>query len=46
MIKNDFEEVEFVCEGCGKKVKRVRRKKEGGKEYLCQQCGKKLAETE
>jgi predicted RNA-binding Zn-ribbon protein involved in translation (DUF1610 family) len=42
----EYEEVEFVCEGCGKKVKRVRLKKKDGKEYLCQQCGKNLVETE
>jgi predicted SprT family Zn-dependent metalloprotease len=42
----EYEEIEFVCEGCGKKVKRVRGKKKGEKEYLCQQCGKKLVETE
>jgi len=41
----EYEEVEFTCEGCGKKVKRVRRKSGSSKEYLCQQCGKKLTET-
>ena len=42
----EYEEIEFICEGCGKKVKRVRMKKDGGKEFLCQKCAKRLAETE
>ncbi len=36
----DYEEVEFVCECCGKKVKRIRRKNNDSNEFLCQQCGK------
>ena len=42
----DYEEVEFVCEGCNKKVKRVRRKSKATKKFLCQGCAKKLIETE
>jgi predicted SprT family Zn-dependent metalloprotease len=42
----EYEEIEFVCEGCGKKVKRVRRKSKSAREFLCQKCAKKLAETE
>jgi len=41
----EYEEFTFVCEGCGKKVRRVRRKSEEEGEFLCQQCGKKLVET-
>jgi len=42
----EYEEVELVCEGCGKKVKRVRRKNKDKKEFLCQKCGKRIVETE
>ena len=45
-MKEEYEEVEFICEVCGKKVKRVRRKSIASKEFLCQQCGKKITETE
>jgi predicted SprT family Zn-dependent metalloprotease len=44
-MKEEFEEVELVCEVCGKKVKRVRRKSDSEKKFLCQLCGKKLTET-
>ena len=45
-MKEEYEEIEFICEGCGKKVKRVRRKSKVSKEFLCQKCAKGLAETE
>lgn len=44
-MKQEYEEVELVCEVCGKKVKRVRRKSKAEKEFLCQKCGKMLTET-
>jgi len=42
-MKMEYEEIEFVCEVCGKKVKRVARKGKG-RVYLCQNCAKKLVE--
>ncbi len=44
-MEEEYEEVEFICEGCGKKVKRVRRKSEANKKFLCQKCVKRLVET-
>ena len=34
-----FEEVTLICEGCGKKVKVVRREGEKTDKFLCQACG-------
>jgi len=45
-MKQDFEEKELICEGCGKAVKRVVRKNSKITKFLCQQCAKKIAETE
>ena len=42
---NDYEEVELICEVCGKKIKRVRRKSNKSRKFLCQRCGKKVIET-
>lgn len=42
----EYEEIEFICEVCGKRVRRVRRKSKATKKFLCQQCAKKLTETE
>ena len=44
-MQEEYEEIEFTCEMCGKKVKRIRRKSDAPKTYLCQNCGKKIVET-
>ncbi|MBL7050753.1 hypothetical protein ISS04_01165 [Candidatus Woesearchaeota archaeon] len=41
----DYEEIEFVCENCGKTVKRIKRKGSDFNKFLCQQCGKISIET-
>ena len=40
-----YEEVEFVCECCGKKVKRISQKRGDSNKFLCQKCGKESIET-
>jgi predicted SprT family Zn-dependent metalloprotease len=42
----DYEEIEFICESCGKRIRRVRGKNNNIKEFLCQRCAKKIIETE
>jgi DNA-directed RNA polymerase subunit RPC12/RpoP len=38
-MKAEFEEVEFVCSNCGKKVKMIKRKGYSTEGLLCQKCG-------
>ena len=43
---SEYEEAVFVCEMCGKKVIRVKRKSNSQKTFLCQHCAKKIIQTE
>ena len=36
----EYEEVEFICEGCGKKIKMLKTKGMSTEGLLCQRCGK------
>ncbi len=38
-MKVEFEEVEFECSNCGKKVKMLKRKNISTEGMLCQKCG-------
>jgi len=44
--ETDFEEVTFVCSGCGRQVKMIKLKGLGTEGLLCQRCSQGEIETD
>ena len=38
-MQEEFEEIEFKCSNCGKKIKMLKRKNYSIEGLLCQRCG-------